>query len=558
MQTEQAGMQAFIEDNFFIITPDNLDQVTSRIYGYAWDGEQIYLNSPLEHDLTAEASGVYTKLLATDTLIKIEHGINFPGLYYFRHDGWFAISNSFFYLVKYLCGKVPLTFNHDYAVFHQTSGWATFSYAQTMIHEISALPKGWLAIIDKQARRLELVKKRIPNQRVALDSQEGMEILDAWQLKWSRRLCQLQQKGRVSLALSGGFDSRALFSCFVNPLLDLNGENLNIFSNTHPSTQEDLEISQAIAQRYGFTLNRALPPVESCPISGQTFLDIFFLTKLGFHVQTHFNCQAMKSLNFAFYGGGGEGLRNYWSVKYHNTLHFIEQRSNMSILKRLNSAGASGRCLLCAAQEVSADYGVEDINDKRILDLWEYNVLAGNHFGKYYYQNFLHGSIILMPLFDTCLYRLSPYVQGNQDKNLLFALIYQRYTPKIMDVRLDKGKRIDPATMALASRINEKYPLKSVYTQPPELTIADHRIRIPEADKADDPKAALLSLYESENIRSQITALFGKNVWYEGMSNLKRDLIYNTDSICSLLAAAIIKDMLDGQNGCAGNEDKGE
>ena len=547
MQAEQTQMKDFIEDNFFIITPDNLGQVTSRIYGYAWEGDQIYLNSALNSQLSEGADGTFISIASSNGLIKIDQSFFSPGLHYFRHNDWFAISNSFFYLLEYLLGKFPLTFNDDYATWYQANTGAYFQYEETMIKEINTLPKSYLAVIDKAEKRLDFVRKK-QRPRLALNSPEGTGLLDAWQIKWSRRIAQMQRGCSVEASLSGGFDSRAALAIFNSPFIDLNSPHIRFasYGGEQHTFKEDLAVATAIAQRYGFRLNIIDPKAEQTNLAPEMAMKISFLCKLGFHSHFNFRNKYVQNTLFRVGGNGGEVLRGYWEEDVQN---FVSTKSRYCRMKSLDAADSSRKIIVRSLAGIRRDYGIQDENDGQAVHLLLENGYLQNHFARYSYEHFLYGKVTLTPLIDPDLHSLDPLAGGNRDRNLFMALIYTRYLPEILDIPLDSGKAIAPATMALAKAINEKYPRQAVSAETVgQLTINDQRkaLSIPAAgEKTNGAADLLLELFKSK--KSSIQGLFGKHVYYEALRRSAEDIWY-ADAFCTtLLAAAIIKDMLDGK-----------
>ena len=83
-----------------------------------------------------------------------------------------------------------------------------------------------------------------------------------------------------------------------------------------------------------------------------------------------------------------------------------------------------------------------------------------NHFGKGNLESFLSNSILLTPLIDSDLVKLKLSTDECSDDNLLMALIYVRYCPKLLDFKFDGGRKINEETIRYARKLNEKYPLK--------------------------------------------------------------------------------------------------
>lgn len=97
-------------------------------------------------------------------------------MYLFQKGHYFALSNSFLYLTAYLKSRFPLSVNTDYMDYFLVADFASVAYGQTMIREIRVLDRNTVVHIDVSSRRLteECV---VPEQnKVKLDSEEGIRI----------------------------------------------------------------------------------------------------------------------------------------------------------------------------------------------------------------------------------------------------------------------------------------------------------------------------------------------------------------------------------------------
>lgn len=95
---------------------------------------------------------------------------------------------------------------------------------QTIFNEITLLPRESIIEIDKKTKELTLNAVSItPDLSIALDSNEGMRLLDAWHQKWvgiyqavKSRTCD------IKIDLTGGFDSRLNFALVLCSKINLN------------------------------------------------------------------------------------------------------------------------------------------------------------------------------------------------------------------------------------------------------------------------------------------------------------------------------------------------
>lgn len=133
-----------VEKEFFLIDSENLSQVQTRFYGYSIQADGIYE----EENLTPEAvnglngRGCYVYVEVQDGQITIKQDLNGCwGLYLFRHDDYFALSNSFFRLLDHVKFRYPLTVNRDYCYYLLLNGLSSDSYSETAVNEIQLIDR---------------------------------------------------------------------------------------------------------------------------------------------------------------------------------------------------------------------------------------------------------------------------------------------------------------------------------------------------------------------------------------------------------------------------------
>ncbi len=133
----------FFEDNFFVIDSCNLDNVESRMYGYAILDNEILINShECNFPFPKDSYGCYVNVVRRDKEIEVyQDYFGSYGLYIYNQDGYFAISNSFLYLVNFLKTRKELSFDISYAKAFISAPQASLAYQDTMIKEIIMLPR---------------------------------------------------------------------------------------------------------------------------------------------------------------------------------------------------------------------------------------------------------------------------------------------------------------------------------------------------------------------------------------------------------------------------------
>lgn len=442
-------------EEFFFIDSKNLDNVSSRLYGFCIDatGRDIdkILNNADAH--TKTYNGCFVLVQNKEKYIYISQDfIGCYGLYLFRKDDYFAISNSFHFLLDNIRQTFPLTINLDYMKCFMLNQLVSPAGSETMVNEIEMLPRNISVSIDKENKTLSLYKKMMEDETVDLDSDKGVEALDHWYYSWTnfiRNLCAKTDK--ITVDLSGGMDSRLTFLLFLCSGVDLNKITVSSMDDGLAVHAEDFEIAQEIAKKYKLKLNKTFP-VEYIAFSLRDTIELSFYTKLGFCKQMYFKRSYCKDTVYAFSGGGGEAIRGchtYSKNKFIEKCFSAQNAISMDLdfMDGVKSIVAYGEDL------ISDIYG--GVNEKEFGRYFYKQGRMRNHFGKSMVEQYLVNRIRIAPLMDMNLHKIRLCAE---DADLLMALIYIRYCPELLDFKFDRGRCIDEKTIKSAKRINEKYP----------------------------------------------------------------------------------------------------
>lgn len=79
------------------------------------------------------------------------------------------------------------------------------------------------------------------------------------------------------------------------------------------------------------------------------------------------------------------------------------------------------------------------------------------HFRKLSVEEYFSNKFLLMLFFDPELHKLKLCTNECQDNNLLFALIYLRYCPELLNFKFEGNRKINEKTLDYAQKINEIY-----------------------------------------------------------------------------------------------------
>ena len=448
-----------IDKEFFFIDSNNLDSVKTRFYGYAIQDTGIYEEDNLDEQAIAglDGCGCYIYVKADNNEITIQQDFNGAyGMYLYRWGGYFALSNSFYMLVEHLKENYTLTLNKDYCNHILCDSLVSLSCQETPVREIELIDKDTNIIIYNNT--INYQQRDYKENSIKLDSEEGIKVLDQWFYRWTTLFRNLKlHTNMISVDLSGGFDSRMTFMLMAESGMDLNEIRVNSINNELKTHKEDYRIASEIALHYGIELNRNLEQNRRLFYSLPDIINISFYTKMAFHKEMYFKASLKEKKEYRVTGGGGEAVRAHWNIARSD---FIKQ--NMGYANKYplsqNEMEKSIRKIIESGYEyVKEKYNIiDDESDLYPLALYR-EARCRAHFGKACVEDYFSNCIVLSPLIDPLIRRLKLDEPNCKDNNLLFALIYTRYSPYFLTVEYEGGRSIEQSTIEYAKLINSKY-----------------------------------------------------------------------------------------------------
>ncbi len=461
---ERIGVNYFdVAKEFFLIDSDNLPAIQTRFYGYSVQASGIYE----EDNLTPEAAknldgrGCYVYVEVKDGQITIKQDLNGSyGIYLFRHGDYFALSNSFFRLLDHVKFRYPLTVNKDYAHQILADGLAGIAYLETAVNEIWCTERNAILHIDIAKKFLQVELIDYKEQRLSIDSEEGIATLDRWVGLWKKIIRGVTQHTKFFKAdLSGGFDSRISLALLLNSGVapeKVSVHSINKKAHTYP---EDYTIASQIAAHYGFKLNSEFPDRESLNYTLDDIFNINFYGKQSFSNIPRFQVQKGIDKLYRLGGSNGETLRRHWQMTPKEFTEWFARKLcpySRALFGKL--VASIERILERGFRAVCNKYHIQDTNSKDIPQYIHQEVRSRTHFGKgtlclYFINNFL-----LSPALDPLVRTLKLYTAECPDANLLMALIFARYQPDLLKFPFQGGRSIAPETIAFARKINERFP----------------------------------------------------------------------------------------------------
>lgn len=451
-----------IESNFFYIDSDTCNITNSTLFGYIIQPEGIISQNNIGNDFCFDMQkmtcGAFVYIDNSDNEIKIYQDFNGSfGLYVYKNsDGFFGISNSFIHLVNKIKNKHKLSFNYDYAYTFYNCDVCHSNYSDTMINEISLLPKDCFVSISKNTKNLCVNNIDWKLNSIDLDSKEGIDTLDKWCLKWTSIFRKLKStSNNLSVDLSGGFDSRMVFSLFVNSGIDLNTIKVHTIEDDLHVHGEDYKIASKIAKHYGFSLNnnshitKKVTPMDN--VEGALALSLY--PKMCFHKQMYIKNYYAEEPQYTITGAGGECSRAYWVYSYKEYLHkqIDKCKDSQPFIKNYIE-----REFFKIFSEISNRYNINS-NDPQLSEILYRDARSRNHFGKTAVAHYFSNEYQLWPMLDPLILKLKKNTARCKDKNLLMATIFDRYAPDLLLFEFEGQRFIDKATIAEAKSLNAKY-----------------------------------------------------------------------------------------------------
>ena len=413
-----------------------------------------------------EPQGAYVMIRKNGNQIKINQDFcGCFGLYYFENikENYFALSNSFLLLVQFLVERHNISINKSFIDHFILLGLRSISVQETMINEIIELPSNTVIIINIKQKKINFSYNDYKENTIPLYSKEGVKIIDNWADKWGyifRSL--LKQTDNVYLELSGGFDTRSVFSILKNSGVNLSNIIINsIEGNNNTVYGEDFEIVKNIASKFKLKINNYSLDNESTAWSPNDTLFGSIYSKLGFGNWFNFKDRFYNKPRFAFTGYGGENIRGYPGYPIKQYLeNLINQRRLSTKFKRIfyDTSMKFFTRILNLSKE-----GKNYNNDYEITSDFYFKGGTRHHFGKTIVESFMANIYLLHPLMDPEIKKIKYEINGENSHNLI-AYIYTRFAKDIINFPIQGKRTLNYQSIVKAYKLNnysKKFKFKS-------------------------------------------------------------------------------------------------
>lgn len=454
-------MQDFINyivnNNFFIITSDNYASITSKFFGYAILDNGINIGHLNQQKLLDKRTpGIFVNILANDTsiIIQQDYFCGF-GLFIFREKNYWALSNSLLFLIQNIAKDKNISVNLDYFDHFFVQDLVPLSITETIISQITELPHGQYCYIDKKSNELHLKKYNYDNYSLDINSESGIELIDEWYRKYKFIIDSLITNNfNISIDLSGGKDSRIVFSIVKNLNLNKANVKINSIKGKYHTYEHDYIVASKIAEKFSFRLNNSIS-CEKINISTKDSILLSLYAKFFFHEQLYFKNAYYKVPKFSITGAGGEGIRNYFFGTSHS---FIQEFENMETFNEIDfNKGAKN--FLHRVFNLLSEFYNDPVDDAQKLYIYS---RIKNHFGRSAVESFLSNDITIAPLMDPILYKLKITKDALGDRDLFAVLLLDRYLKELNELYFSGSKPFSKELFNKAKSINNKYPYNNL------------------------------------------------------------------------------------------------
>lgn len=545
-----------VNDEYFVIDSEKLDSVHTHIYGYIVQTNGIVENENCEilelDNLSSLGAYVFVNRIGNCITILQDYNGSY-GIFVCRRGEYFVISNSFFYLLEYLRLRVDFTFNEDFVHHMLVVDLSSLAYSETPVNEIEKLPREASIEIDIENKSLQITNKSYCENTVHINSKQGIDILDAWFLKWTSLFKRIKkQSNNIIVSLTGGFDSRLTFMLALKSGINLNEIKVNSFKSELHTFKEDYEIASEIAKYFNIKLNREDNLSKDNAIySLKDTLNMSIYSALPFHKEMYWKGYRFNNKRFRVPGSGGETIRSHWDITAKAFLH-----DHLMLCRKFSScaskeiAGSVERILKHAYSKVSGKYNISE-KDEDFVRYFYTDTRCRTHFGIEMVGNYFTNTCDLTPLLDSDLLMLKRNIPECKDNNLLISVLLDRYCPELLKFRFEGGRFIEPKTIACAKNINKRFPLATdveiANKSELEFGFIDYYTSRVEANSnslISAPDKLITDIMHSKQLEKTITRRLDSSI-YEFILNQKRTY-YPLRECYPLLSAALVISTLDG------------
>lgn len=440
-------MNDLIKNEFFYIDSNNIRDIESGMYGYSisLNDNSLKLSTSYEDNIL---SGQYIKITKDENnQIFIEtDDLSSYYIFYYKNDSFWAVSNSFFTMIEKLKEyQFELTLDKNSINTLMQSAIRTYCMYDTFISEIKIVPAFYNIKLSRHI--MEFIEKKHEIDAVDIDSEEGMSIIDNWISKWQNIMYNLVSSGTwTQIDVTGGFDSRTILSLLYSSGADLSAENVNIYSKEEGVYEDDFDIATKVVGHLGLKITNKKSPIQQDEFTGEQQYEIMKNYYMGFHKEGGYVTSRYQQPTIHFSGINGELVRgNYVFSDYYVCSMFMSSNPIVNF------------------KDVYMNYVEQMTRLRKIFDsdfvagqIMNVSTMCRSHFGMTVYSDLLSNTYSLNPFNDKDLLRI--HIPDGYDKNMIYAMIIERTTPTLFDIKFNNGVSFKHNVIDKVKEISAKYP----------------------------------------------------------------------------------------------------
>lgn len=444
----------FIDENYFFIDSNNFLMTKSKVYGFALTEQYLYHNYIINdisrcNIVPKKDYGAYIVIKNdTDRINIYQDNIGCFGIYLYRQNGYWALSNSL-WLMQEKLGEKELHLDIDYLVdfvCNRTRGWLD---EKTPFQEILLLPADTWISINKRTGQLEFETKLWSEYRSIplTDINAINDIVNRWINKWEGLIRFLYENNfPISVELSGGFDSRIVFALFVHSGIPLN--YISVLSSE--IKKEDFVIVKQISQAFNFELNKNII-CKSTKCNSELTLDLY--KNCNFCISKDYNpfyTEINDELAFHFGGQGGELLRGYYMSIDELLDRYIYTKEKWSL-----PYDFYGKVFTEASVYTQKKYGIAKVaSQETVLRMYKIGHMR-HHFGKTMAGTSITRNIRLAPLFDPLLLSIDNTASGTLTPDTLYVVLLRKLCQKLLNFPFDRYRHFSKEALKFGNNFKE-------------------------------------------------------------------------------------------------------
>ena len=534
----------FVDSNYFLITKDNyLDINVSHLFGYCMIGNAFYRDCDLDSYLTLNPDdyGYYIAVLKEQDSIRIIQDVSSYFLVYvYTNQEYWAISNSFWKLCECIECRYPLTVDINYCEQFFSSGLCPLSLERTLSNEIKVIPPQTELIIKEGT----LIKKRNTNlitHKVPADSMEGLQQIDEWIGKWASFVKTIYDAGyQIKMDITGGFDSRISLAIALKSGIDLNADNVYVYSRKSDvkDIYTDCSIANQIAEHFGFVLKNKYAVPNGLRINAENAYYIYKHTLFNCHREPYFPRFYYEKPMFYLNGLSGETIRGFMS-----RCGFLKSFQNPTGISTIRHIPTVAQRELMRDYEKLPDFNENHIVNSKEQDRYFYGATRNRyHFGMVAFQNYLLNIIQIPNLSDTKIINIG--LSENVDPMTLYAIILHRTCPELLNFPFEGNRTVPEKDLKKAVEISSQYP-PNISIDKADIDFSKFQtaqIKTDVPSPIPHPETILDNLFQDEKGRELFFGKFGDygtTLYNDAKVNLKNSTIKFPRQYESVIAAVI-------------------